>query len=149
MTSYSALSPVSAGIYTALSVVAVTALAVGGVCDDVAQSTAVPFLLYVVSEKSLGGLGSQPGRAGFVDEIALRLHAFTEYQGGKVGQQICDAAIGAVLVAFDADAPTVTIVGYRVCDCVWHETSEPFDSDVGGVKVKETVSQMTLRVQLT
>ena len=49
MTSYSALSPVSAGVYAALNVAGLIALAPGGICDDVAQATGYPFVLFDVS----------------------------------------------------------------------------------------------------
>jgi hypothetical protein len=64
VTSYSALAPVSAGVYAALNVVALTALAPGGVCDDVAQNTGFPFVLFEVSERPQPAFGTKPGIAG-------------------------------------------------------------------------------------
>ncbi len=147
MTSYSALSPVSVGLYAALNVAAVTALATGGVGDDIAQGTGFPFLLFVVSEKAAGGFGTQPGR-GQLPQIDLRLHAFSQYGGGKAAQAVCDAAIGALFTAFDPTSPTVSITGYQTCGIFHDETSEPFDSLVSGVKVKEIAAQLRMFVEL-
>lgn len=148
MTSYSAQSLVGDAVYTALNVAAVTTLT-KGVGDDVAQTTAFPYVLFVVVVRPASGLGSQPGRSGFVSDVTVRLHVFSQYGGGKEAQAIADVGIGALLVAFDAASPTVTIVGYKTCDCVWTDTSEPFDSIVSGVKVKEVVAQFSMRVELS
>lgn len=149
MTSYSAQLAVTDALYTALTVAAVTTLATGGVSDDIAQGTAFPFVLFVVLPRPASGLGSQPGRSGFVSDVTVRVHTFSQYGGGHEAQAITDAVIGALLVAFDATSPTVTIVGYKTCDLVWTDTSEPFDSIVSGVKVKEVVAQFSMRVELT
>ena len=57
MTSYSALSPVSAAIYTALNVPALTDLAPGGVSDVIQQGKPYPMVFFEVSEPRQFGEG--------------------------------------------------------------------------------------------
>ena len=75
MTSYSALSPVSAAVYAALNVAGLTALAPGGVSDDIGQNTTFPCVLYEVHETAKGGFGTKPGQ-GQLPEIDLCVHVF-------------------------------------------------------------------------
>ncbi len=150
MTTYSALSPVAVGVKAALSVSSVTSLATGGVGDDVQQTTAFPYVLYEVSDdSSMTGFGTQPGRPGFLSNLRVRINCFSQYGGGKEVRAICAACIGAFLVAFDKDNPTVTITGHKLCDFVWQNQSEPIDSIVNAVKVKEVVADFAMRVELT
>ncbi len=142
-TSYSSLSPVSVALYSALNVAAVTAIATGGIGDDIAQGSGYPFLLYVVSETSKGGFGTRPG-VHQLPQVDVRLHAFTEYAGGKIAQSLIDAALGALFTAFDPTTPTVTITGYATCSLFHDNTSTPYDSIVAGTKVKEIVAQLRL-----
>jgi hypothetical protein len=140
VTSYSALSPVSAGVYTVLNVAALTALAPGGVCDDVAQSTSYPFVLYEVSEKALGGFGTKPGLK-TLPEIGLRVHVFSTFQGWSEAQGVLSVAIGLL-----ADPPTVT--GYSSWAIFHDETIALADQEIAGVKVKELVGLFRLYVEL-
>lgn len=148
MTTYSGLSPVSAGLFSALNVATVTALATGGIGDDIAQGTGFPFLLFVVSETPVGGFGTKPGLKQF-PKVDVRLHAFTQYDGGKAAQLIIDAALGALFLAFDPSSPTVTISGYATCSLFHDETSEPFDSLIAGLKVKEVVARLRFYAEAT
>lgn len=141
MTSYSALSPVSAGVYTALNVAALLALATGGVGDDLAQLTGYPSVLYEVTETRGGGLGTKPGR-GTLPEIDLRVHVFSTYQGWSEAQ----AAMGKVIELL-TDPPTVT--GYASW-AIFHDQTIPLaDQIIAGVKVKELVGLFRLYVELT
>lgn len=146
MTTYSALSPVSAALYSALNVTSVTSLATGGVGDDIGQSVAFPFLLFTVTESTRGGFGTWPGRKQ-LPQVDVRLHAFSNYRGGKDAQGIVDAALAALFLAFDPTTPTVTVTGYATCSLFHDSTSEPFDSLVAGQKVKEVVAQLRLYVE--
>lgn len=140
MTSYSALSPVSAGLYTVLNVAALLALAPGGVGDDIAQSTGYPFVLYEVHERALGGFGTKPG-LGTLPEIDLRVHVFSTFQGLSEAQ----AVMGKVLELL-RDPPAVT--GYASWAIFHDETITVGDELVAGVKVKELVALLRLYVEL-
>ncbi len=139
MTSYSALSPVSAAVYTALNVAALTSLAPGGVSDDIAQLTGYPFVLFEVHEKALGGFGTKPG-LGQLPEIDLRVHVFSTFQGYSEAQ----AVMGQV-IALLADPPTVT--GYRSWAIFHDQTITLSDQEIAGRKVKELVGLFRLYVE--
>lgn len=81
MTVYSSLSAVSDAVYTVLNVAALTALAPGGVSDEVEQLTSYPCVLYEVQERQLGQFGSRPGSGQRTMECDLRLHVFTQTSG--------------------------------------------------------------------
>lgn len=144
----------SVALFTALNVSAVTTLATGGVGDDLGQrvigadGSFPTFLLFVVSERSVGGFGSKPGRKQ-LPQVDVRLHAFVQYDGGAPAQAVIDAAIGVLFAAFDPASPTVTITGYATCSLFHDETSEPFDSIVAGLKVKEVVATLRLFAEAT
>jgi hypothetical protein len=140
VTSYSALSPVSAGVFTALNVAALTALAPGGVCDDVAQSTGYPFVLFAVNEKALGGFGTKPG-LGTLPEIDLRVHVFSTFQGWSDAQAVMGKAIELL-----KDPPTVT--GYGSWAIFHDQTIALADQEIAGVKVKELVALFRVYVEL-
>jgi len=140
VTSYSALSPVSAGVYAVLNVAALLALAPGGVGDDVAQGTGYPFVLVEVNETAMGGFGTKPGLK-TLPEIDLRVHVFSTYQGWSEAQ----AVMGTVLQLL-ADPPTVT--GYSSWAIFHDDTIALADQEVAGVKVKELVALFRLYVEL-
>lgn len=138
---YSALDAVSAGIYTALNIAAVTALAPGGVTDDLPQGVSFPAVLYEVSERPRGGFGTKPG-VGQLPEITLRVHVFTQGDGF----QAADAVMNQVLKAL-ADPPTVT--GYA-SHAIFHDGTVPLPAqDVNGLRVNELVATFRLYVELT
>jgi hypothetical protein len=139
MTSYSALSPVSVGIFAVLNVAGLTALATGGVCDDVAQNTGYPFVLYEVHERAIGGFGTKPGTKQLA-EIDLMVHVFSQFQGMSEAQSVMDKVIELL-----KDAPAVT--GYSSWAIFHDETLNLGDQDVGGVKVKELVARFRLYVE--
>jgi len=140
VTSYSALSAVSAGVYAALNVSAVTSLATGGVGDDVAQGTGFPFVLYEVSEIPEGGIGSRPG-LGQLPMVDLMVRVFSKYEGMYEAQTIMNQVIGAL-----ATPPTVS--GYSSW-AIFHDGTFPVgDETVAGVKVKELVARFRLYVEL-
>lgn len=142
MTSYSALAPVSAGIYTALNVAAVTDLATGGVGDDIAQGTGYPFVLYEVHETPIAHMGSQAGRSGQLPQIDLVVHVFSTFQGLSEAQAVMNAVIGALVTP-----PTVT--GYSSWAIFHDDTINLGDQIVAGVKVKELVARFRLFVELS
>jgi len=139
VTSYSALSPVSAGVYTVLNVAALTALAPGGVGDDIAQGTGYPFVLFEVHEQAQGGLGTKPG-LGQLPAIDLRVHVFSQFEGYSEAQ-----AVVAKVIQLLAEAPTVT--GYASWAIFHDETVNLGDQIVAGVKVKELVALFRLYVE--
>ncbi len=139
MTSYSALSPVSAGIFAALNVAGLTALAPGGVGDDIGQNTGYPYVLYEVSERAMGGLGTKPGH-GQLPEIDLRVHVFSRYEGLKEAQAVMDKVMQLL-----ADPPAVT--GYSSWAIFHDETINLGDQVIAGVKTKEVVGLFRLYVE--
>lgn len=140
MTSYSALSPVSAGVYTVLNVAALTALAPGGVGDDIAQGTGYPFVLVEVHAKAAGGFGTKPG-SGQLSEVDLLVHVFSQFDGLSEAQTVMDKVIQLLTAA----APAVT--GYSSWAIFWDETVNLGDQIVAGLKVKELVARFRLFVE--
>lgn len=150
MTSYSALAPVSAGIFALLNVAALTALAPGGVGDDVAQrcvtpdaggtDTGYPFVLFEVHESIVHAFGTKPG-LGQLPAIDLRVHVFSKFEGHSEGQ----AVIATVIQLLTANPPTVT--GYASWAIFHDETVNLGDQIVAGVKVKELVALFRLYVE--
>jgi hypothetical protein len=139
MPSYSALSPVSAAIYSALNVAALLALAPGGVGDDVAQGTGFPFVLFDVSETPIGQMGGKPG-TGRTLAIDLRLHVFTQYVGMNKAQ-----AIAAKCIQLLASPPAVS--GFDSW-AIFHDDTVPVGRElIAGVEVNELVVNMRLYVR--
>jgi len=137
--SYSALSPVSAAIFTALNVAALTALAPGGVGDAVAQVTTFPYVLYEVSERVMGGLGSKPGTGKRSLEVDLRLHVFSTHIGFSEAQ-----AVMAKCIELLKDPPAVAGYGSWA---IFHDETIPLAGEtVAGVRVNELVANMRLYV---
>lgn len=139
-TSYSALSPVSVGVYAVLNVASLTALAPGGVHDDVPQGTTYPFVLFEVQESRQGGFGTRPG-LGTLPEIALRVHVFSRFEGFGEAQ-----AVMAKVIELLKDPPAVS--GYSSW-AIFHDETIPLqDQAVNNVKVKELVANFRLYVEL-
>jgi hypothetical protein len=141
LTSYSALSPVSDAIYTALNVAALTALAPGGVSDDIGQNTSYPFVLYEVHETRAGGFGTKPG-VKQLPEIDLLVHVFSQYAGMTEAQSVMDQVCKLL-----ADPPTVS--GYGSWAIFHDDTINLGDQIVAGLKVKELVARFRLFVELS
>lgn len=140
--SYSALAPVSAALYGALNVAALTALAPGGVCDDVAQSTAFPFVLYEVSEAPQAALGVQPGIAGAVSQIDLTVHVFSQYQGLLEAQ-------GVLAKVVELLEQPVAVTGFSSW-AIFYDGAIPIgDELVTGVKCKELVGTFRIEIENT
>lgn len=153
MTSYSALSPVSVGLYTVLNVAALTALAPGGVGDDIAQRSVVtdasgndtgyPFVLYELDEEDLGGLGSPSGTVGNVFEIDVLVHVFSKFEGMSEAQ-----AVLAKVIELLKTPPAVT--GYASWAIFRNGKSINLgDQIVAGVKVKELAQHFKVFVELS
>jgi hypothetical protein len=140
VTSYSALAPVSAAVFAALNVAALTAIAPGGVTDDVPQGAAFPVVLYEVSERPHGGFGTKPGVVGQLPEVELTVHVYSQY-GGMVEAQTVMAKVIELL----ASPPAVT--GYASWAIFHDETIPVGDELLAGVKVKELVAKFRLYVE--
>jgi hypothetical protein len=135
VTSYSALAPVSAGIYTLLHVAALTALATGGIGDDIAQGSGYPFVQYDVDEEDLGGLGAKSGTPGSVFDIDILVHVYSQYEGMHEAQTIM-----AKVIELLADPPTVA--GFSSVAIFRNGKSINLgDQIVAGVKVKELIQR--------
>lgn len=139
MTSYSALSPVSAGVYTALNVAGLTALAPGGVHDDLPQNTAFPCVLFDVDDYREGGFGTKPG-VKQLSRIDLRVHVFSKFAGMSEAQSVMNKVLQLL-----ADAPTVS--GYSSWAIFHDETVNLGDQELAGVKVKELVALFRIYVE--
>lgn len=148
MPSYSALSPVSAGVYTALNVAAVTNLATGGVGDDLGQrvpatdGSFATFVLFEVHETPIGGFGTKAGVTGQLPEIDLLVHVFAQFDGMSTVQAAMNQVIAALV-----SPPTVS--GYASWAIFHDETLNLGDQLVAGLKVKELVARFRLYVELT
>jgi hypothetical protein len=90
----SALSPVSAAVWAALDVAALTDLLQGGVNAVVPQGALRPYVYFEVSNPTQhGGFGTYPGH-GDVPECELRIHAISDQENVSECQGILNAAIG-------------------------------------------------------
>ncbi len=140
MSAYLSLSPVSAAVYTALNVAALTALAPGGVHDDIRQASLFPHVFFQVMEADqFGGFGTRPG-LGQLPEVRLDVHVFSKGIGMKEAQAVM-AKVHELLVS----PPAVT--GYSSW-AIFHDRTISFpDEELAGVKVKELVSQYRLYVE--
>ena len=140
MSTFTPLSPISVAFYTALNVAGLTALAPGGVHDDVPQNTTYPYVLFEVSEdQQLGGFGTLQGTKA-LPEIGWRVHIFTQGEGYKTAQ-----AIAAKVLQLLATPPAVTGYGSWA---IFHDTTIPLgDELVAGVRVKELVVTGRLYVE--
>lgn len=141
MSAFCSLSPVSAAVFAALNVPALTALAPGGVWDQLPQGTALPCVLLEAQEvQQLGGFGTRPG-AGAIPELELRIHVFSQYEGFKQAQTV----MAKVLELLPPGALAVT--GYR-SHGPFHEETVPLpDEVVAGVRVNELVARFHLYVE--
>lgn len=134
---YLALSPVSAAVYSTLNVSGLTALAAGGIRDDVPQSTAFPFVWYEVRETDRRGLGT-----GGLPEVELRVHVFSTYAGMKQAQEIA-----AKVVELLRDA-SLTVTGYAQCGRVFYDDTVSLPDEIlNGVHVRELVVLFRIYVQ--
>ncbi len=142
--SYLALSPVSVGVYGALNVASMLALAPGGVHDLLPQGVTFPCVLYEVGTVGQFGIGSKPGNGSPMSEIDLRLHVFTKTGGPKEAQTATAKAI-ELLVADSA----ISVSGYTVCglEPFYDETVYLPDEMIAGQRVQEVVSRFRLYVQ--
>jgi len=139
MPSYSALDPASVAVHTALNVAALTALAPGGVGDDIAQFSGYPAVLYEVTETNLGGMGTRPGSGKRTLEIDLRVHVFSQYAGFYQAQLVMAKCIELL-----ATAPAVA--GYESA-AIFHDETIPLASEmVAGVRANELVALFRLYV---
>jgi hypothetical protein len=129
-----ALSPASVAVYAALNVTSLTALATGGIYDDLPQGVSFPCVLYEVDERETRGFG-----AGGLPEITLRVHVFSVYGGLKEAQDIAKEAIRLL------KDQALTIAGYTQCGRVFYdETTALPDEEINGVKCHELVAQFRI-----
>lgn len=134
MTTYLALSPVTAAVYTALNVAALTALAPGGVYDALPQAPTYPCVLIEASERNVGGFGP-----GSLPEVTLRVHVFSAYKGFKEAQ----AAMNKVIQLLRDQS--LAISGYAQCGLVFYDrTLNVGDVEVNGVLVHELVGDFRI-----
>ena len=139
MSSYSSLDAVSSAVYSTLNVASLLALVPGGVGDAIEQLTARPCVLYEVSERVVGGLGSKPGTGKRLIQVDLRIHVFSEYTGFYEAQTVLAKCIELL-----ADAPAVSGYGSWA---IFHDETIPLSGEiVAGVVVNELVGIFRLMV---
>ena len=127
---YRLLDVLSAAIFTALDVPALTALATGGISDDPAQATAFPYVVYELGKRNLGGLGTSE-----LAEADLRVRAFTKGPGLKSVQAI-DATVQELLTN-----QALTMTGYTQAGRVFYDDTILVPvSEINGEKVHEVIS---------
>lgn len=134
---YLALSPVAVGIYGLLNVVGLTALATGGIYDDVPQGVTFPFVFYEVDEHDMRGFGT-----GGLPEVSLRVHAYSTYEGSKEAQGIVQKVIQLLR------DQSVTVSGYTQCGRIFYDDTVMLpDEIVNGVKCRELVAMFRIYVE--
>lgn len=127
---YLALDAVSAAVYTALNVSALTTLATGGVGDHIAQTTSFPYVWFEVRERDVRGFGT-----GGLPEVELRVHTFSTYEGAKEAQSVAQKAIQLLKDV------SLTITGYTQAGKVFYDETIPIYGEIlNGVQVIEIVS---------
>ncbi len=128
---YLSLSPLSAALYTVLHVAGMTALVGSRIYDDVPRNPVYPFVWFEVGEpRDARGFGR-----GGMPEVAIRVHAFTQYQGEKQGQTIIAKAIELLRDV------SLTVTGYEQAGQVFYDETVPLrDQEIEGVKVQEIVA---------
>jgi hypothetical protein len=132
-----ALGPVAVAVFGLLNVSAVTALATGGVVDQVAQGTPFPFVLVDVQERDVRGFGT-----GGLPEVAIRVHVFSTYEGGKEAQAILAACIAQLKDV------ALTVAGYRMCGLVFYDDTIALpDQAINGVPCRELVANFRAYVE--
>jgi hypothetical protein len=142
MAVYSALDAVTAAICSTLTVDAMTALAPGGVADDLAQLTSRPCVLVEVAESpaATATLGTKAGTAGRVTEVGVRLHLFCAANEKRTGQ----AAIAKAVQLLE-NPPAVSGMN---SSAIFHDQTLSFDDvEVAGEKVTEIVAMFRLYVE--
>ncbi len=140
MTSYSALGPVSAAVFAALNIAAITTLAPGGVNDVIPPGTPYPLVLFGVSDAAqMGGFGTKPGRGQF-PEMRLRVHVFSQDTNLSTAQAIVEQVIAAL-----ADPPAVS--GYGSWAIFHDQTVDLGDQVVANIVVHELVADFRLYVE--
>ena len=135
---YSALSPVSVAVYTALNVAGLTALLGStGVTDDVPQVPVYPFVFYEVQERETRGFGT-----GSLPEVDLRVHAFSTVESASEAQGV----IAKVIELLKDQALSVT--GYTQAGKVFYDETVTLGNEaIAGVKVHELVAMFRIYVE--
>jgi len=132
-----ALSPVSAAVFTALNVAALTALTPGGMGDDIPQPATFPFVWSEVQERDVRGLGR-----GSLPEVAVRVHAFSTYEGAREAQQITAKVIELL------KDQRLTVSGYTQCGEVFYDETVTLPNEaINGVKCYELVALFRIYVE--
>ena len=134
---YLSLDVVSAAVYSALNVAALTALAPGGISDATAQATTYPFVWYEVQEREFRGFGT-----GGLPEVELRTHVFSTYHGMLQAQQV-----NAKVIELLRDV-ALTVSGYTQAGRVFYDSTIPLPNQIlNGVQVHELVSLFRIYVE--
>lgn len=137
---YSALGPVAQAVFHVLITNStLTALAVGGIYDELPQNPTYPCVSYEVSATEQRGLGT-----GSLPEVELRTHVFSVYGGLTEAREIDRLIIGTLRdVALPVDATL-----YRTCGLAFWDTTTPLPAvELNGVPVHELVSIFRVYVE--
>lgn len=135
------LSPVSAGVYTALNVSAITSIASGPYDTEAPQGATFPYVWFVVTEENARGFGR-----GQLAQIALRVHAASTSSSTKGAAKEVQTILSAAKNLLEDH--TLTISGFtQQGEIVYVDTTEPFPSEIGGKACWEAVANFTLWVQ--
>jgi len=123
-------------VYTALNVAGLTALATGGIFDDVPQMPTFPFIWYEVQERQAGVMGTRA-----IPEVELRVHVFSTYEGTSEAQSIMSKAIELLRYT------TPAVTGYSTA-VIFHDETIPLGlQELNGVKVRELVGMFRIYTQ--
>lgn len=127
------LGPVSAALFAALNVSALTSLTPGGISDSLQQSGAFPRIWFEVFERENRGLGN-----GSMPEVRILIHIFSKHEGGKEAH-----AIASQVMALLRDQP-LTAAGYAQAGLVFWDSTDPLgDTEIAATRCRELL--MTFR----
>ena len=131
----SAMEPVAEAIYGLLNVSGMTALATGGIYDDVPQDTDFPVVWYTVRESDIPGTF---GQVFFACRVGV--HVFSQYQGSQQAQTIINKAVELLR------NQTPSMSNFTALELIhWSSTGLP-DEDINGVKTKHLMAEFQVVV---
>ncbi len=142
-----ALSPVSAGVFAALNVAAITDLATGGISDlEVPTDAGWPRVWFTVSEENARGLGR-----GGLRKMNLRVFAADRSSSEADGTEgVRRLQLLMAQIVYRLEDFELSMDGYRIADSVFYsDTLDPYDEVIAGVPCKESAANFYFWVEPT
>lgn len=132
------LAPISLGIYTALNVAAVTALASGPYDTEVPKVAAFPYVWFIVREENARGLGR-----GGLRRISVRVHAAATGSASLTPAKQLQGILGAAVNALE-DARLTLDGATQGGEVFYSDTTEPVLSEINRSSCWEAVANFYL-----